>query len=209
MGPESLKPPPQLPEGHLPRVRVPRLRRCLLGALCAALATAAVRQASAQLPGSPPDSRTDTTSKSSVPQGLPAVAVTAPAPIVNYRLVDFERHKRTGLGQYLTDEEIRSSNASNLQDATRGMRGVNLHCGGSEFGGCRIQMVRAPINCQPEYVVDGRVDNVFGPLTPIRDIVALEIYTGAADVPGEFAGPKAGCGVVVIWTRSAPARRQR
>ena len=85
-----------------------------------------------------------------------------------------------------------------------------MHCGGSLYGsGCRIQMVRAPNGCQPEYVVDGRVDNMFGGVTPVRDIVALEIYTGPSDVPGEFAGTNAGCGVVVIWTRSGPTAKAK
>jgi hypothetical protein len=137
---------------------------------------------------------------------LEPVAVTAEAP-VSYRLQDFERRRRTGRGQYLTELEIRKSTASNLQDLTRGMHGVTLHCGGTSEGGCRIQMVRAPMNCPPDYVIDGQFDNGFGPSTPIRDIVALEVYTGPADVPGEFAGRTAGCGVVVVWTRSGPTRR--
>ena len=53
-------------------------------------------------------------------------------------------------------------------------------------------MVRAPNGCQPEYVVDGRVDNMFGGVTPVRDIVALEIYTGPSDVPGSSRGPTPG-----------------
>ena len=142
-------------------------------------------------------------------QALAGVSVTAPAPLaVSYRLVDFERRRRTGMGQYMTEEEIRGSGAATLPDATRGMRGITVHCGGTEAGGCRIQVARAPINCQPEYLVDGRVDNVFGPLTPIRDIIGLEIYTGASDVPGEFAGTRAGCGVVAIWTPSGPSKRR-
>lgn len=151
----------------------------------------------------------DSTAAGGAPQRLEAIAVTAAAPVSNYRLVDFERRRRTGLGQYLTEEEIRSSGAANLQDATRGMRGLTLHCGGTEEGGCRIQVIRARMNCQPEYIVDGQVDNMFGPSTPIRDIIALEVYTGATDVPGEFAGRNAGCGAVVIWTRSGPSRRRR
>lgn len=138
--------------------------------------------------------------------------VTAAAPVVSYGLVDFERRRHTGQGQYLSDEEIQKSGAANLQDATRGMRGIALHCGGTPNviggNGCRIQMIRAPMNCQPQYVVDDRVDNMFGPSTPIRDIVALEVYAGPTDVPGEFAGSSAGCGVVVIWTRAGPLRRR-
>ena len=138
----------------------------------------------------------------STAQPLAPVAVTTDAPPpVSYRMVDFERRRKTGRGQYLSSEEIERSGASTLQDLARGMRGVTMHCGG---GGCRLQMVRAPNGCQPEYVVDGRTDNMFGALTPIRDIIGLEVYTGPADVPGEFAGRNAGCGVVVIWTRAGP-----
>jgi hypothetical protein len=138
--------------------------------------------------------------------------VTEAVPGGSYRLMDFERRRRTGRGQYLTDEEIQKSGAATLQDATRGMRGVTLHCGGSADvaggTGCRIQVTRAPMNCQPQYVIDGRVYNMFGPLTPIRDIVGLEVYVGATDVPGEFAGSNAGCGVVAVWTRSGPTHRR-
>lgn len=141
-------------------------------------------------------------------QQLAAVAVTAAAaPPVNYHLVDFERRRRTGRGQYLVADDIEHSGASTIPDLTRGMRGVTTHCGGGS--GCRLQMVRAPNGCQPEYVVDGRTDNMFGATTPIHDIVGLEVYTGPSDVPGEFAGRNAGCGVVVIWTRTGPDPRQK
>jgi hypothetical protein len=138
-------------------------------------------------------------------QTLPAVPVTAAAP-VDLRLRDFERRRLTGRGQYLSEEQIKQMGAASVADATRGMRGVDIHCGGG--GGCRIQMVRAPMNCGPDYVIDGHVDNTFGPQTPIRDIVALEVYTGPSDVPGEFAGATAGCGVVAVWTRSGPPPRK-
>jgi hypothetical protein len=151
----------------------------------------------------------DSASAGETPHTLPTVAVSATAPeVTSYRLLDFERRRRTGRGQYLSDEEIRASSAANVSDATRGMRGVTLHCGGSAIRGCRIQMARAPMNCEPEYIVDGRADNMFGPTTPIRDIVALEVYTGPSDVPGEFAGANAGCGVIVLWTRTGPPRRR-
>jgi hypothetical protein len=136
---------------------------------------------------------------------LPTVAVDANSPL-NYRLADFERRRRTGRGHYLTDEQIRASGANTLQAAVRGIRGVEFDCRAD--GVCRIHMARAPNNCDPQYVVDSRVDNMFGPTTPIRDIVGLEIYTGPSDVPGEFAGRDAGCGVVVIWTRFGPTRRE-
>jgi len=140
---------------------------------------------------------------------LAPVPVTAAARPENSRLQAFEIRRRTGRGQYLTDDEIRASGAANVADAARNMRGVTLDCGGTLFGGCRIRMISAPARCLPMYFVDGQVDNEFGPLTPIRDIVAMELYTGPADVPGEFAGSNAACGVIALWTRSGPDRKRR
>jgi hypothetical protein len=138
-------------------------------------------------------------------QDLPVVSVIASSPVANYRLSGFERRRLTGRGHYLTDEQIRRSGAASLQDAIRALRGVSWECGGGRE--CRIRMVRAPMNCHPEYVIDERPNNDFGPSTPIRDIVAIEVYTGPSDVPGEFAGRNSGCGVIVIWTRSGPPPR--
>jgi hypothetical protein len=139
-------------------------------------------------------------------QVLPAVAVTAPATVVSYRLVGFERRRQTGRGQYLTEEEIIRSGAYNVVDAVKSMRGVLYECGGGR--GCYVRMARAPMRCLPEFIVDDHMMNDFGPLTPIRDVIGLEVYTGPAEVPGEYAGRNAGCGVIVIWTRSGPTRKQ-
>jgi hypothetical protein len=140
----------------------------------------------------------------SAAQRLPLVTIDAPRP-VSRRLVDFERRRLTGLGQYITRAQIDSAGYNNLQDAMRNLRGIHIDCVAE---GCHIRMSRAPMQCNPEYVVDERVDNYFGPAVPIRDIEALEVYTGASDVAGEFAGRNAGCGVIVIWTKSGPPRKK-
>jgi hypothetical protein len=139
-------------------------------------------------------------------QKLPEVEINAPSNPTNYRLVDFERRRLLGRGQYLTETEIVKSGAYNVNDLVKNMRGVLYECGGG--AGCHVYMARAPMRCRPEYVVDGQVMNDFGPVTPIRDIIALEVYSGPTEVPGEYAGRFAGCGVVVIWTRSGPTRKQ-
>lgn len=38
-------------------------------------------------------------------------------------------------------------------------------------------------------------------LVPASDVAAVEVYRSPAEVPAEFNGPNAGCGVVVLWTR--------
>lgn len=137
------------------------------------------------------------------PQPLPEVTIAAP-PSLGPRYADFERRRLTGRGQYMTAEEIERTGAARLQQVVLNFRGVNVDCGGG--AGCFIRMTRAPMRCLPEYVVDERVDNMFGPAVAAQDIQALEVYTGPADVPGEFAGRNAGCGLIVIWTKSGPQR---
>ena len=154
------------------------------------------------------DFELDSARTSEQPVRLAPVPVTATARTENYRLRDFEIRRRSGRGQFLTDEEIRASGAANIADAARNMRGVTLDCGGTMYGGCRIRMIGSPARCLPVYFVDGQMDNEFGPLTPIRDVIAMELYTGPADVPGDFAGTNAGCGVIALWTRSGPDRRR-
>jgi len=134
-------------------------------------------------------------------QRLPATEVIG-VPSRGVRYEDFERRLKTGRGQYVTRELIEERGYNNLIDAVRGLRGVAIECGGSR--GCLVRMARALPGCYPQYIVDGRPDNFFGPNVAVRDIEGIEVYAGASDVPGEFAGTDAGCGVVVIWTRNGP-----
>jgi len=134
-----------------------------------------------------------------------APSTTTAEPSRGVRYEDFERRLRTGRGQYVTRDVIEARGYNNLGDATRGLRGVTVECGGPR--GCLIKMARTSPGCYPQYIVDGRPDNAFGPYIGIRDVEGIEVYTGAADVPGEFAGTDAGCGVVVIWTTAGPVKK--
>ncbi|MBI3569395.1 MAG: carboxypeptidase regulatory-like domain-containing protein [Gemmatimonadetes bacterium] len=139
-------------------------------------------------------------------QHLPRVAISAPAPLRGARYADFERRRITGRGQYRTAEDIEKGNYNNLVDAVRDMRGVQIDCGGG--AGCYIRMARAPMQCLPQYIVDDRPDPEFGPNIAIRDVAGIEVYNGPTDTPGEYAGVDAGCGVIVIWTRSTPIQHK-
>lgn len=137
-------------------------------------------------------------------QTLEGIDVTA-APSSGYRLADFERRSQTGRGQYLDEAQIRKLGAHTVPETLRSLRGVLFECGGG--AGCYVRMARAPMRCMPEWIVDNQLMNDFGPLTPIRDVVGIEVYSGPGDVAGEFAGRNAGCGVIVLWTRSGPRKR--
>lgn len=141
------------------------------------------------------------------PQARPIPQVTVEAtPLAPLWIRDFERRRETGRGQYVTREEIEARNYNRLSDVMQVMRGVTLDCGGGGSG-CQVRMVRAPMQCYPEYWVDGQLNNAWGPVIPVRDVEALEVYTGPSDTPGEFAGRNAGCGTIVIWTRGGLTSR--
>ena len=163
-------------------------------------------EADRSVAGAPADSGT---SGATAPGGRAvqrlAPSTTTAEPSRGVRYEDFERRLRTGRGQYVTRDVIEARGYNNLGDATRGLRGVTVECGGPR--GCLIKMARTSPGCYPQYIVDGRPDNAFGPYIGIRDVEGIEVYTGAADVPGEFAGTGAGCGVVVIWTIAGPVKK--
>src|SRR6185436_17724239 len=61
-------------------------------------------------------------------QELAPVAVSAAAPVINYRMVDFERRRLNGHGQYRNEQELVRSGAYTLQDVVIPMRGVDVDC---------------------------------------------------------------------------------
>ncbi len=89
-------------------------------------------------------------------------------------------------------------------DALRTVRGVRIQCNQQTFE-CFAYMARSP-TCQPVWIVDGQEARAFHENTPIRDVYGIEVYRGAGEVPGEYAGSNAACGVIVIWTKSRPYR---
>jgi hypothetical protein len=132
---------------------------------------------------------------------LPELTVEARHSRLLPRFADFERRRQTGIGAYITREEIRARGYMKVGEALRSLKGVRVNC--TEVD-CIVQMSRAPINCHPTYYVDGRLARSFAESTPMNDVQGIEVYRGAAEMPGEFAGAGAMCGVIVIWTRAAP-----
>jgi hypothetical protein len=117
------------------------------------------------------------------------------------RFTDFERRRQNKMGHFITRDEIRSRGYMRLGDAMKGVRGVRVDC--TEMD-CIVHMARAPTNCFPTYYVDGRLTRSFASSTPVSDIHGIEVYRSAAEMPGEFSGDSAMCGVIVVWTRAAP-----
>jgi hypothetical protein len=118
------------------------------------------------------------------------------------RFHEFEQRRKTGRGQYLGRAEIEKSNAMNVPNLLRSMRGVRLECSGIT---CVVRMARSEgVDCPPEYWLDGRPNNSFGPTIPVGDLEGVEVYTGPSEAPAEFLSGNAACGIVVLWTKSTP-----
>jgi len=135
---------------------------------------------------------------------LPAVVVEARAVRLLPRYVDFEQRRHRNLGAYLRWDELEQRGYSSVGDALRSVRGVRIRCNQQTFE-CFAVMVRSP-QCQPTWWIDGVQVSSFHENTPIRDVYGIEVYRGAGEIPGEYAGSDAACGVIVVWTKSRPYR---
>lgn len=135
---------------------------------------------------------------------LPEVVVQARAEQLVPRYLDFEARRRRGMGAYLRWDELLKKGYSSVGDALHTVRGVRIQCNQETFE-CFAFMARAP-QCQPTWWIDGVQVRSFHENTPIRDIYGIEVYRGPGEIPAEFSGSNAACGVIVMWTKSRPYR---
>lgn len=135
---------------------------------------------------------------------LPAVVVEARAEALMPRYSEFERRRQLRLGAYLRWDELKKAGYGSLGDALRTIRGVRITCDQARFE-CNAFMVSSP-QCPPTWYVDGVEVRSFHENTPIRDVYGVEVYRGPGEIPAEFGGSNAMCGVIAVWTKSKPYR---
>jgi hypothetical protein len=133
---------------------------------------------------------------------LPAVVVEARAEKLERRYVAFEQRRHLKMGAFLRWDELTAF--SSVGDALRTVRGVRMQCNQQTFE-CFAYMSRTP-QCLPVWFIDGQEVHSFHESTSIRDVYGIEVYRGAGEIPAEFTGSNAGCGVIVVWTKSRPFR---
>jgi hypothetical protein len=155
----------------------------------------------------------------------PDAVLLAPLEVVTRRTAERSRvltgyHARleTGLGYYITREEIERARPSFVSDLLAQVPGVRLSSSGS---GTRraVSMARSVgHNCAVQVFVDGilitkQIMTPGGVRTEgvvIDDVVlpnsveGIEVYRGLSTVPARFLTPEADCGVIAIWTRRGP-----
>ena len=119
-------------------------------------------------------------------------------------MTGFERRMKSGMGTYITRDDIQERGSIQATDILRQVPGVDVVFDGSDY---QIRMSRAQYGnrCAPKIYVDGTLnasgaDNINQVVNP-NDIVGMEIYKGVSEVPVEYAQGGATCGVVLIWTK--------
>ena len=117
----------------------------------------------------------------------------------------YGRVERNTGGHFVTREQMKQQNLLRFTDLFRGIPSVQITSGP---GGATVRMARnmASItdqDCPPMYYVDGVPHQLGG--SPDREfnlneIEGIEVYAGPS-VPARYAGSKARCGVILVWTR--------
>lgn len=135
---------------------------------------------------------------------LPEIVVKGRVEELAPRYLPFEQRRLRGIGAFIRWDELNKKGANSIGDALRTVRGVRIQCDQASYE-CYAVMARS-FNCRPTWWVDGVEVRSFSESTSIRDVYGIEIYRGPGEVPGEFAGSDAACGVIVVWTKSRPYR---
>lgn len=123
----------------------------------------------------------------------------------------FEERRRMGFGHFLGPEELAAGLQRTLPEVLRTIPGVWVQGGSRNH--YTVWMARQTPSLgdlqtaqdAPTCTVRVYVDRVLwhGGINEIdlADIRGIEVYRGASEIPGEFGGSNARCGVIVLWTR--------
>ncbi len=161
-----------------------------------------------------------------IPQELAPLTVVGRPARMTATMEEFERRRRNGFGRFYTRAQLAEREAMHLTDFLRGATGVQfmvlpIGCGsGLAIASMRPRALPPPssMNCGDHEVapgcyldlyVDGMPVWQWGQGPPpsvdqyaVRDLQAVEVYLGLAQMPAEFPRSSAGCGVLAMWSRT-------
>jgi hypothetical protein len=122
------------------------------------------------------------------------------------RLLEFDKRRQTGMGTFFTEGDIRTINPLSVADIFRRAPSVRV----LDFA----QSSRQSSWCPMAIYIDGMpVQSSRGETVPVRlvdlpppsEFAGIEVYAGAATVPGWLSNPsrphRIGCGAILLWTK--------
>jgi len=156
---------------------------------------------------------------------LPEVAVTAAAAMLG-QLAEFEARRASGLGHFVTPDQLEKADGSRLSELLSRAGGARVVQGntnaawvsGSRGVSSRLapamnEMDRRkgakPGLCYSAIVLDGSFvyqglsgESLFDVNSlNVQDLAGVEVYSGPATMPAKYNGTRVTCGLVVIWTK--------
>ena len=149
---------------------------------------------------------------------IPLEAITVIATrreIVLPGLEDFGRRLKSGRGQFILEDQIRLRSPFQVTDLLHGATGVAVVGNGRAIYMRRTQcppmvyidqvkITRCPVGSGPqgEHSCDPfqEAAQAVNLLIP-SSILAIEVYRGPGEIPGEYLDSNSRCGVILIWTR--------
>lgn len=126
---------------------------------------------------------------------------------VHGKLVGYMERERRGHGFFIGPEDLAKRHERQASDILRTVPGLRV-----SFDGVynpEIVVGRGQRRCTPFYWVDGQplpdyhIDNI----AP-DDLLAIEVYRGASEIPPQFNYRSQQCAVMVIWTREGNRDRE-
>jgi hypothetical protein len=134
---------------------------------------------------------------------LDTVRVTA-ARLADRNYSGFDDRRRTGLGLYLTADDLVRRGVLETSDVFRNLPGIRSE---DDSTGSRVITMRSSFGgyCSPAYYLNElpmftlstlELDN----MVRAKKVRAIEVYTDAT-VPPQFQMARSGCGAIVIWTK--------
>jgi hypothetical protein len=112
-------------------------------------------------------------------------------------------NERTGIGRFITRDQIDVRSPGDLSDMLREIPRVNVQR--TRGRSAHVTMRGSRGDCTPALFIDGTranrreqafVDEYVRPL----DVEGVEVYVGLAQMPGVYHD-ESGCGVLLVWTR--------
>ena len=128
---------------------------------------------------------------------------------VTLRMLEFEKRRELGVGQFITQEQLERRGSMAISDFLRGLRGIEVsRLTNDAFAGTlalsRREGAALDGACPMQVLLDGIVlpRNFNLDLLPTpKQVAGVEVYTGAATVPPQFGGVDRRCGLIAVWTR--------
>lgn len=124
---------------------------------------------------------------------LGAVVVTARP--LSMAMAEFEERRKFGVGQFMTLAEIEKRNVVATSDLLRTFTGLGKRGATSFMAGCARPVVFLDGIKMPQSL---SIDDIAIP----RELAGIEFYTGPAQIPVQYKGSGASCGVILLWTRT-------